>query len=78
MADQSADYGRRDRVVCWLVNQLLRLASPKYRAMIGGSIRYGLRAAAHDALLAEGATWQATNADVYNPLGTQYDGEACK
>lgn len=44
----NADYARRDRFVGWLANQVLRLASPRYRAMIGGSIRYGLLAAALD------------------------------
>lgn len=42
-------YARRDRLICWACNQLLRLASPRYRAMIGGSIVYGLRSAAIDA-----------------------------
>ena len=39
----------RDRIACRLCNFILRhLASPWYRAMIGGSISYGLNAAARD------------------------------
>lgn len=47
--NHNPEYARRDVVVAWLANQILRLASPRYRAMIEGSIRYGLRAAAQDA-----------------------------
>jgi hypothetical protein len=45
VAMPNADYARRDHFVGWLANQVLRLASPRYRAMIDGSIRYGLAAA---------------------------------
>lgn len=39
----------RDRLVCVVCNWLLNhVASERYRAMIGGSIQYGLRAAAND------------------------------
>lgn len=38
----------RDRIVGWLANQIIRLASPWYRDMIAGSIEYGLRAALRD------------------------------
>lgn len=44
----SLNYARRDRLICWIINQILKLASYKYRAMIKGSIRYGLIAAAKD------------------------------
>jgi hypothetical protein len=44
----NAEYARRDRFVGWLANKVLRLASPRYQAMIKGSIRYGLIAAAMD------------------------------
>ena len=38
---------RRDRFACWLCNLILRrITSEWYRDMIGGSILYGLRAAA--------------------------------
>lgn len=40
------EYARRDKVIGWLANQLLRLASKRYQAMIKGSIKYGLAAAA--------------------------------
>lgn len=46
--DKTLPYARRDRVVVWLANRLLRLASPRYRAMLEGSIRYGLIAAAKE------------------------------
>lgn len=39
---------RRDVVIVWLANMLLRLASPKTRAMIQGGFNYGLCAAARD------------------------------
>lgn len=42
-------FARRDRVICALINGLLRLASRDYRMMVGGAIRYGLIAAARDA-----------------------------
>jgi hypothetical protein len=48
-------FARRDRFVGWLANQVMRLASRKYRTVIGGSIRYGLEAAARDA--ASDAIW---------------------
>jgi hypothetical protein len=39
----------RDRLACWLCNLILNhLATPWYRKMVGGSIRYGLLAAASD------------------------------
>ncbi|WIE81096.1 hypothetical protein [Curtobacterium sp. MCSS17_016] len=38
----------RDRLAGRLANAALRLATPYYRGMIGGSIEYGLRAAARD------------------------------
>lgn len=37
-----------DAVVVWVVNLVLRCGSPWLQAMIGGSIRYGLVAAAKD------------------------------
>jgi hypothetical protein len=41
----------RDRFVCALCNFLLNhVATPWYRDMVGGSIRYGLNAAAADSL----------------------------
>lgn len=46
LPDAGYGYTRRDRLVGWLANQVLRLASRQYRTMIGGSIRYGLAAAA--------------------------------
>jgi hypothetical protein len=42
-------YARRDPYVVALANLILWLASRRYRTMVGGSIRYGLRAAAADA-----------------------------
>jgi hypothetical protein len=40
----------RDRLACWLCNVILNhLATPWYRKMVGGSIRYGLLSAANDA-----------------------------
>ena len=39
----------RDVVVWWVANMVLRCGSPWFQAMIGGSIQYGLRAAAEDA-----------------------------
>lgn len=47
------DYARRDTVIGWLANQILRAASPRYQAMIKGSINYGLVAAAIDELNGE-------------------------
>lgn len=45
-------YTFRDRVVCTVCNWLLtHVASERYRKMIGGSIRYGLMAAARDSQL---------------------------
>lgn len=41
-------YGWRDRLVVWLANQVLRLASKRYRQMVRGSIEYGLSMAAMD------------------------------
>ncbi|MDQ3029147.1 MAG: hypothetical protein M3R09_03765 [Actinomycetota bacterium] len=38
----------RDEVVRWVANAVLRCGSPWLQAMIGGSIKYGLRAAAED------------------------------
>ncbi len=39
----------RDRVACWLCNAILRaIATKNYRDMLGGSISYGLNAAARD------------------------------
>ena len=41
--------GRRwDEVVRWVANAVLRCGSPWLQGMIGGSIKYGLRAAAED------------------------------
>ena len=39
----------RDVVVWWVANMVLRCGSPWFQAMIEGSIKYGLRAAAEDA-----------------------------
>jgi hypothetical protein len=39
-------YGWRDRAAVWLANQVLRLASPRYRAMVKGAIRHGLESTA--------------------------------
>jgi hypothetical protein len=39
-------YARRDRYVAWLAGMVLRLASRRYRAMIGGAVRLGLKTAA--------------------------------
>ena len=42
-------YGRRDRIAGALCNWIMRhVASERYRKMIGGSVRYGLAAAARD------------------------------
>jgi hypothetical protein len=39
----------RDRFACWICNFALeRIASPWYRNMVSGSIRYGLRSAVED------------------------------
>ena len=38
----------RDRLIVRACNALLRLATPKYRNMLRGSIMYGLYAAARD------------------------------
>lgn len=42
----------RDRLAHRLANAALKIASPYYRNFIGGSIRYGLQAAAIDEALA--------------------------
>ena len=48
---EESGYSMRDRIACSLCNWILNhIAGPKYRAMIGGSIRYGLIAAASDTL----------------------------
>lgn len=39
---------RRDDVVVWLSNMVLRLASKKYRALLEGAIKYGLASARRD------------------------------
>jgi hypothetical protein len=39
----------RDWLAWRLANAALRIATPWYRDMIGGSIRYGMKAAAKDA-----------------------------
>lgn len=38
----------RDRIATRLANLCMRLATPRYRAMIAGFHEYGLRAAARD------------------------------
>jgi len=38
----------RDVAVWWVANAVLRCGSPWLQGMIGGSIKYGLRAAAED------------------------------
>lgn len=38
----------RDRFASRLANAALRLASSRYRELVGGAIEYGLRAAARD------------------------------
>lgn len=43
---------RRDRVAHRLANAALLLATPTYRRLIGGSVRYGMAAAVRD--VAEG------------------------
>jgi hypothetical protein len=41
----------RDRIAWWLCNAILKtVATPWYRKRISGAIRYGLAAAARDAL----------------------------
>lgn len=49
-AQQGGWVGRmRDKIAWRLANAALMVATPWYRAMIGGAIRYGLDAAAKDA-----------------------------
>lgn len=38
----------RDKIAQRLANLALMIATPHYRAMVGGAIEYGLRAAARD------------------------------
>lgn len=40
----------RNRVAHRLANAVLRIADSEYRSMIAGSVEYGLRSAARDAL----------------------------
>lgn len=39
---------KRDRIVVWVANHVLLLASKRYQKMLKGSIEYGLRSAARD------------------------------
>lgn len=44
---RSASHSGCDRFVGWLANQVLRLASTRYRAMIGGAIGTAVRPRVH-------------------------------
>lgn len=46
---QEPNLARRDRFVGAVANAVLRLASPRYRDLIAGSVQYGMRSAARDA-----------------------------
>jgi hypothetical protein len=48
MDDRTPIDKARDRLAWALANAALKIGTPWYRAMIGGSIRYGLEASVRD------------------------------
>lgn len=48
MVDGPYQPNLRDKIARWLANAALKIATPHYRMMISGAIRYGMSAAARD------------------------------